>query len=237
MTARSPLTAMVRSLLRSILAVPLWAKLCGANALIVAAAILSVRIASQHGGDIGVLEEYFLGALAVSTVINVALVAVALRPLRALEHTAAEVWKGNTDARVPFSLLADRDMARVGHTLNLLVDSFVEDRARSRQLTALVISEAEAEQARVAHELHESAAQRLAAHVMQMSAIAHDVRDANTRAQLEDVRDTAAATLEQVRRLARDMSARTHTDSPRRRDVPEEADSDRAVAETLAARR
>jgi signal transduction histidine kinase len=237
MTSRPPLTVMSHSLLRSILAVPLWVKLCGANALIVAAAILLVRIASRHGGEISLLEEYFLGALAVTTAVNVALVALALRPLRALEHTAKEVWRGNTDARVPFSLLADRDMARVGHTLNLLVDSFIEDRARSRQLTALVISQAEAEQAQVAHELHESAAQRLAAHVMQISVIARDMHDTHTRAQLEEVRDTVAATLEQLRRLARDMSARTYNDSLLSRDVLEEADPNRAVAETLAARR
>ena len=127
------------------------------------------------------LGEVFLGALVVSVVLNIALVLIALRPLRALEDAAAEVWRGNTAARVPDSPLADRDMARVGHTINHLVDALLQESARSRELAAFVISQAESDQARIAHELHESAAQRLAAQVMQISAIARETRTRSTR--------------------------------------------------------
>jgi signal transduction histidine kinase len=151
------------------------------------------------------MVEFFLGALIAGVAVNVVLVMVALRPLRALEHAAQEVWRGNTAARVPESLLADRDMARVGHTINLLVDSLVQDGARSRELAALVISQAESDQARIAHELHESAAQRLAAQVMQLSAIARETGEAHTRLHLDELRDVTAETLEQVRFLVRGM--------------------------------
>ena len=184
------------SVMRAMLGAPLWMKLTGTNALIVAAAVAAVRVGASQGENVALLERSLLGTLAAALLINIALVLIALRPLRTLERTAAEVQRGNTTARVPESLLADRDMARVGHTLNLLVDTLVEDRARSRELAALVISQAELDQLRIAHELHESAAQRLAAQVMQISAIARDTGDAHTRASLEELRAMASDTLE-----------------------------------------
>jgi signal transduction histidine kinase len=190
---------------RAILAVPLWLKLIGANVIIVAAAVVAVRIAAHDGATVGLLVGGVFAALALSMVINIALVMIALRPLRTLEQTAAEVWRGNAAARVPPSLLADRDMARVGHTLNLLVEALTEDRARSRGLAAYIIRQAEMDQSRVARELHESAAQRLSAQVMQVSAIARDTTDVSTRERLDAVREMAADTLEQLRALADTM--------------------------------
>ena len=195
-----------RSILRPLLAVPLWAKLIGANALIVLLAAVALTRTANQTESYRHLGELFLVALVASVVLNVALVLIALRPLRSLEHAAAEVWRGNTAARVPDSLLADRDMARVGHTINHLVDALQHDSARSRELAAFVISLAESDQARIAHELHESAAQRLAAQVMQLSAIARDTNEDHTRARLDELRDVTLETLEQLRMLVRAMN-------------------------------
>ncbi len=198
-------SAEVPAAVRWILGAPLWMKLLGTNVLIVVAAVVAVHSAFGHGESFALLERSLLGALAAALVINVSLVLVALRPLRMLERTVSEVRRGNTSARVPDSLLADRDMARVGSTLNLLVDTLVEDQARSRELAALVISQAELDQLRIAHELHESAAQQLAAQVMQISAIARDTSDAHIRSRLEEVRAMASVTLEHLRALAMEI--------------------------------
>lgn len=196
----------VRPLLRPALAAPLWLKLVGANAIIVViAAVALMRTASQSDAYRH-LGEFFLGALVASVALNIALVLIALRPLRALEDAAAEVWRGNTAARVPDSPLADRDMARVGHTINHLVDALLQESARSRELAAFVISQAESDQARIAHELHESAAQRLAAQVMQISAIARETDEEHTRARLDELHDVASETLEQLRVLVHTMN-------------------------------
>lgn len=196
----------VRTLIRAALAAPLWLKLVGANAIIVViAAIALMRTASQSEAYRH-LAEFFLGALVASVVLNIALVLIALRPLRALEDAAAEVWRGNTAARVPDSPLADRDMARVGHTINHLVDALLHEGARSRELAAFVISQAESDQARIAHELHESAAQRLAAQVMQISAIARQTDEEHTRARLDELHDVTSETLEQLRTLVHTMN-------------------------------
>ena len=204
--------AFVPSALRWTLGAPLWMKLTGTNVGIVAAAFVAIRLAARNGESFALRESFLLGALAATLVVNIALVLIALRPLRTLERTAAEVQRGNTIARVPPSLLADRDMARVGNTLNLLVETLVEDRARSRELAALVISQAELDQLRIAHELHESAAQQLAAQVMQISAIARDTSDAVTRGRLEEVRAMASNTLEHLRALASDIRPGAHND-------------------------
>jgi signal transduction histidine kinase len=198
-----------RAILRSFLGAPLWVKLIGANALIVAMAAIILTRTTYHDREFHVLSGLVFAALIASTAVTIALVIVALRPLRLLERAAAEVWRGNTSARVPYSMLADRDMARVGHTINLLVDQMVQDSARSRELAAFVISQAESDQARIAYELHESSAQRLAAQVMQLSAIGRDTGDANTRMQLDELREATADTLEQLRRLVRTMNAHT----------------------------
>ncbi|MEP7064536.1 MAG: histidine kinase [Gemmatimonadota bacterium] len=226
---------------RSLLGAPLWVKLLGANALIIVVAALAMTRYAGHTDANRHLVGFFLGALVASVAINITLVMVALRPLRALEHAAGEVWRGNTTARVPESLLADRDMARVGHTINLLVGALVQDGQRSRELAALVISQAESDQARIAHELHESAAQRLAAQVMQLSAIAGRTSEAHTSKALDELRDVTAETLEQVRLLVRGMNAvrardafavRAHTGEP-----VEELTAERTERRELAAGR
>jgi signal transduction histidine kinase len=196
----------VRSMVRPALAVPLWVKLIGANALIIVLAAAALMRTASQSEAYRHLGEFFLGALVVSVALNVALVLLALRPLRALEDAAAEVWRGNTAARVPDSPLADRDMARVGHTINHLVDALLQEGARSRELAAFVISQAESDQARIAHELHESAAQRLAAQVMQISVIARETDEEHTKARLDELHDVTSETLEQLRVLVHTMN-------------------------------
>jgi len=120
--------------------VPLAAKLAGANAFIVlAASAVAFAVYGTGADDLRVL--LIMGAAIVgSLAVNVALVYAALRPLQALEATAERVWRGDLAARVRPSLLADRDMARVGRTLNLLLDGLTADRARMRRLAAEAIS-------------------------------------------------------------------------------------------------
>lgn len=224
-------------ILRSFLGAPLWLKLVGANALIVVVAAIALTRTAYHENEFRVLAGFFLAALIASTAVTITLVLIALRPLRALEHAAAEVWRGNTSARVPYSLLADRDMARVGHTINLLVDTLVQESTRSRELTALVISQAESEQARIAYELHESAAQRIAAQVMQLSAIARDTSEPHTRMHLEELREVTAETLEQLRLLVRTLSAPPALGDSASGAPGEELEVSDTEPRTLAARR
>jgi signal transduction histidine kinase len=198
---------MTVTLLERALRIPLLAKLAGANLLIVAAALLGVvveRSRTTTGNAVPILGI----ALALSLVVNLVLIYVALRPLSDLETTAARLAGGNMEARVPASRLADRAIASVGTTLNTLLDRLTEDRARERLLAAQVIGAQDAERARVARELHDSTAQILAAVMMQLGAAARESNSPALDQRIATLRELAAEALEEVRSLSHTMHPR-----------------------------
>lgn len=196
-----------RALIERALRVPLLGKLAGANLLIVLAALAGV--AAERRLDTSGSVAPILGvALGASLVVNLVLVYVALRPLTDLEAAAARVSAGDLDARVAPSVLADRDMARVGTTLNALLDRLTEDRARVRRLAAQVISVQDEERARVARELHDSTAQILTAVMLQLGAAARESDSAALSERIATLRELAAEALEEVRSLSHTMHPR-----------------------------
>ena len=198
-------------MIERVLRVPLLAKLAGANLLIVVAALTGVvfeRRLNTPGSAVSILGL----ALAASLIVNLALVYVALRPLTDLELTATRLSAGDMDARVPTSVLADRDMARVGTTLNALLDQLTEDRTRERRLAAQVISAQDDERARVARELHDSTAQTIAAIMLQLGAAARESTSEPLDARIATLRELAAEALEEVRSMSHTMHPRVLDD-------------------------
>ncbi|MDB4899396.1 MAG: histidine kinase dimerization and phosphoacceptor region, partial [Gemmatimonadetes bacterium] len=190
-----------------VLSVPLLGKLAGANLLIVVAALIGVaaeRRLHVPGSVVSILGV----TLALSLSVNLVLVYVALRPLSDLEQAAARVSAGDLEARVAPSVLADRDMARVGTTLNALLDRLTEDRARARQLATQVISAQDEERARVARELHDSTAQILTAVMLQLGAAARESTSEPLSARIATLRELAAEALEEVRSMSHTMHPR-----------------------------
>jgi signal transduction histidine kinase len=201
----------LRDLLRGVLSVPLLGKLAGANLLIVLAALVGVAVEKRFnlpGSAVSVLGV----ALALSLIVNFGLVYVALRPLSDLESAAARVSAGNLEARVPPSMLADRDMARIGTTLNTLLDRLTEDRAGLRRLAAQVISAQDEERARVARELHDSTAQTLTAVMLQLGAAAHESNSPELDESFATMRELVSDALEEVRSLSHTMHPRVLDD-------------------------
>jgi signal transduction histidine kinase len=194
-----------------LLRVPLLGKLAGANVLIALAALVGVAAEERlhmPGTAVSVLGI----ALGMSLVVNFVLVYVALRPLSDLETTAEQVAAGDLAARVPPSRLADRDMARVGLTLNTLLDRLTTDRARMRRLAAQVISAQDEERARVARELHDSTAQTLTAVMLQLGAAAQGSHPPELDDSLATMRELVADALEEVRSLSHTMHPRVLDD-------------------------
>jgi len=207
----APRRPMLRAVAERALRVPLVGKLVGANLLIVLAA-LAVVVAERQGVLPGNAVSILGVALAMSLVVNLGLVYVALRPLSELELTAARVAAGDLGARVASSRLADRDMARVGTTLNTLLDNLTNDRARVRRLAAQVISAQDEERARVARELHDSTAQMLAAVMLQLGVAARENESPVLDARIATVRDMVADALEEVRNLSHTIHPRVLDD-------------------------
>ena len=179
-----------------VLSVPLRWKLLGANAILIAAAAFVWLL--EHRAAAVVLGATLL----LSILVNQYLVRLALAPLKQLETTAAHVVHGELGARVPPSPLADRDIARIGSALNLLLDNLVSDRERMRMLAAQVISAQDEERARVARELHDSTAQTLAAAMLQLSALGQKQSCDATAEQVSELRTLVAGALEEVRTLS-----------------------------------
>ena len=201
-----------RRWLRALLGVPLIGKLAGANAVIVVSAV-GVALATHTDDSASVrLVALLAGTLLAALLVNLVLVYLALRPLQELEATAARVSRGDLAARVPPSPLADRDVARVGGTLNLLLDGLTAEHARVRRLAADVISSGDRERARIARELHDSTAQSLAALMFQLSAAARDSQDPELAKRLAAMKGLAAEVLEEVRTLAHAVHPRVLDD-------------------------
>lgn len=198
---------------RRVLGVPVAWKLTGVNLLIGVAAAVAVFALHRAGEERWMqLLLILAAALGLSLLVSFALVRIALRPLLALELAADRVWRGDFSARVRNSLLADRDMTRVGNTFNLLLDSIERDRARMRRLASQVIAAQDEERARVARELHDSVAQTLAALVLQLSAAQRNNADDALAGQLELVRSIAGEALEEVRLLSHTVHPRVLED-------------------------
>ena len=199
------------AIVERILRVPLLAKLAGANLLIVASAMIGVVVERRLPVPGNVVSILGL-ALGASLIVNLVLVYVALRPLNDLELTATRLTSGDMEARVPESVLADRDIARVGSTLNTLLDRLTEDRARERRLAAQVISAQDEERARVARELHDSTAQILTAVMLQLGAAARESTSEPLNARIATLRELAAEALEEVRSMSHTMHPRVLDD-------------------------
>ncbi len=194
------------------LGLPLAWKVAGANGIIVLAALATAM--TRHGSTAADREALMILALAMvgGLLVNIALVVLALRPLRELEETAAHVRQGALHARVAPSPLADRTVRRVGDAINLLLDELVADRARARRLATEVIRAGDRERARLARELHDSTAQTLSAVVMQLAVTIRTVEPGETAHRLEMVREAVVDALEEVRLLSHTVHPRVLDD-------------------------
>ena len=195
-----------------LLSLPLLGKLAGANAVIVVA-VLAAAFA-MHGPDPRETRMLLVLAavLAASLLVNLTLVSLALAPLRELESTARRVWLGQRDARVGPSIVADRDMARIGGTMNLLLDKLTSDRSRMRRLAAEIIHTGDRTRAALARELHDSTAQTVAALVLQIGAEEREVTDPKLASRLAEIRMLAVQALEEIRTLAHTVHPRVLDD-------------------------
>jgi signal transduction histidine kinase len=199
-------------LLMRVLRAPLTIKLLGANLLIAAAALATALSIESRDGAHPELFWVLAGALALAIVGNVVLVTIALRPVRSLIEAAERVRAGELDTRVQPSRVADRELVRLGNTLNSLLDELGAERARLRELAAEVISAGDTERERIARELHDSTAQRVAALVLHLGAVLNDGSNQHLRGRLMPAKELADEVLEELRTLAHVMHPRVLND-------------------------
>jgi len=201
-------TATHRSWRRALLDAPLLHKLVVADLVINVAAFYVVSSAPQQYAN-----EIMLASLFVTMTLNALLVYWALLPLRVLESTAREVSAGDLAARVPRSAAADRNIARIGATLNRLLDGVTADRLRMRALAAEVISAGDQERAHIARELHDSTAQQLSALEMLVTSSLREAPPAGPlHERLGVMREIVVESLAEVRTLSHNVHPRVLDD-------------------------
>ena len=103
-------------------------------------------------------------------------------------------------------------MARIGGTMNLLLDKLTSDRARMRRLASEIIHTGDRTRAALARELHDSTAQTVAALVLQLGAVEREVTDVKLGARLATIRGMATHVLDEVRTLAHAVHPRVLDD-------------------------
>ncbi len=192
--------------------VPLSGKLLGANLLVAVIALASLFIARSTNESLTENLVVAVSAVMFSIVANIALVTVALRPLRELERTAQRVWAGDLSVRARPTHTEDPDLGRVRSAINLLLDGMHHDRARMRRLALHAITVGDRERARVGRELHESSAQYLAGLTLELAAMARDCKDEESRLQLQRMQQMAQQVMEQVRTLSETLHPRVLDD-------------------------
>src|SRR6266568_8278672 len=196
----------VTAVLQGVLRIPLFLKVMGANGLIVAVALVLVG-SGFWGEDQGKLLV-MLGALAIATVVNLILVSLALSPIAELERVARRVSRGEFTIRAGQSLVADPQLVNLTETINALLDSLAAERRRIQKLGSEVVSAQDIERAKLAHDLHESIAQTLAALRFQLSAAGADALDDELKNRLKAARETLARAIDEVRNISQSLHPR-----------------------------
>jgi signal transduction histidine kinase len=196
-----------RRWLRTLLSMPLLKKLVAADLIINAIALWIVRQAPQ-----GSSAEIMIGSLLVTMGLNAGLVYWALLPLRTLETTTLLVSQGDLGARFEVPLLADRNIARIGTTLNALLDRLTADQRRLRHLASQVISAGDRERAHIARELHDSTAQSLSALEMILAAALREPVAGASAERLRLMHEIATQALGEVRTLSHNVHPRVLDD-------------------------
>ena len=139
---------------------------------------------------------------------------MAFRPFEELQKVISKVHTGNPRARVALNKITDPDVRQfttaLNHMLNRLEENahvIQEDQRQLQVMTARVINAQENERKRIARELHDEASQSLTAMIMGLEAARRSAPADNESLQqnLAGLKELAAATLEELRKLALDL--------------------------------
>jgi two-component system, NarL family, sensor histidine kinase UhpB len=205
---RGVLHRMIVRLLR----IPLFHKVFLANLAIVAGAVLVTAWLTRALVDPSAIPVSTLtwGAFGIIVIVlllgaNAALVRIALSPLQELEHAARKVATNGLVQGAPISAVADRDLVRIIETFNTMLDQTARYRERLRELAAHALTAQESERARVAQELHDDAAQRMAAIALELRVMRDSIAEKPLADRLDRVRDSAMDAAEGLRRTARGL--------------------------------
>jgi two-component system sensor histidine kinase UhpB len=196
---------------------PLVSRLLLANALVIVAGAIGGTLLTRQLADrspVSLVLTFAVLGVALSLLINYAVLTYTLRPLSSLTSTVHQVQDGHTAVRAELMEDQDPDIARLSQALNTMLDRLAAHtatiEANQEQLRALsikVISAQEEERRRIARELHDDTSQALASLLIQMermdSAVPEELGDLKLR--LASARELTLQTIDGLRTLVADL--------------------------------
>ena len=198
--------------LRLVLEVPLEMKLLGANLIIVAVAGLllfgPVQLQPARLTDAYIV----IVTLIIGATVNLVLVRLALGPIESLERVARWVSEGRLAERVPTSIVADHELARLSKTINEMLDNLAAGRERVERLGAEVIYAEERERSQVAQELRDSVGQKLADASFEIAASTNEMKSEARATRLANARALLRAAIEEIRNISGSSHLHVPTD-------------------------
>lgn len=203
---------------------PLFWRLLGVNLVVVLGGALIGTWLTQRlvlSGSFTPLTHALLvlAALCLSAGLTMLLLRETFRPIRSLREATQRFNAGDRSARASVAPLSDPDVAALVHEVNALWDRLEQDAATIREktaqaerLAAQVIWAQEEERRRVARELHDEAGQALTAVIIglerglaSMPEVYASDLPVQPRQLISNLRDLAAQTLDEVRKLALEL--------------------------------
>ena len=211
--------ALVRRVLSALLGLPLFLKVLVANCVLVLVGVgvgtwftLSFVAGPDQQVHWPAVAVMLVVGFAGSVLINAAVLSLALQPLHALERTVDRVAAGDLTARAGPVLFRDPDVERLGDTLNTMLDVLQEHRDLLQKLSEQVLAAQEDERKRIARELHDETAQSLTTLLIRLKILERARSSAETRRQIQELRELTVLTLEAVRKLAVELRPATLDD-------------------------